>query len=110
MWPAAGGGPGSARDPAEAPCPRSPGPVGCPGPATHRDGGGGRSAALVSTGSGRGILLSVGGDGQVAGVIGVPYGAAFTTPDSGVLPCAQDRCVVTGRQGDGRAILSAFEL
>lgn len=61
--------------------------------ATHRDVAGGRSAALVSTGSGRGILLSVGGDGQVAGVNGVPYGAAFTTPDSGVLPCAQGRCV-----------------
>lgn len=83
---------------------------GCSVLATHRDVAGGRSAALVSTGSGRGILLSVGPDGQVAGVIGVPYGAAFSPPDSGVLPCAQGRCVVTGRQTDGRAILSAFEL
>jgi hypothetical protein len=83
---------------------------GCTVLATHRDVAGGRSAALVSTGSGRGILLSVGADGQVAGVIGVPYGSAFTTSDNGVLPCAQGRCVVTGRQTDGRAILSAFEL
>jgi len=82
--------------------------------ATHRDVAAGRSAALVSTGSGRGILLSVGSDGQaagqVAGVIGVPYGAAFSAPADGVLPCAQGRCVVQGRQADGRAILSAFEL
>jgi len=83
---------------------------GCTVLATHRDVAGGRSAALVGTGSGRAILLSVGSDGQVAGVIGVPYGAAFPTPGSGVLPCAQGRCVVTGRQTDGRAILSAFEL
>lgn len=83
---------------------------GCTVLATHRDVTGGRSAALVSTGSGRAILLSVGSDGQVAGVIGVPYGAAFTAPGSGVLPCTQGRCVVTGRQNDGRAILSAFEL
>ncbi len=83
---------------------------GCTVLATHRDVAGGRAAALVSTGSGRGILLSVGADGQVAGVIGVPYGTAFNGPGDGVLPCAQGRCVVQGRQADGRAILSAFEL
>lgn len=83
---------------------------GCSVVATHRDVAGGRSAALVGTGSGRGLLLSVGSDGQVAGVIGVPYGTAFPAPAGGVLPCAQGRCVVTGRQNDGRAILSAFEL
>lgn len=83
---------------------------GCSVVATHRDVAGGRSAALVGTGSGRGLLLSVGADGQVAGVIGVPYGTAFPAPADGVLPCAQGRCVVTGRQTDGRAILSAFEL
>ena len=83
---------------------------GCSVVATHRDVAGGRSAALVSTGSGRGLLLSVGADGQVAGVIGVPYGAAFPSPADGVLPCAQDRCAVSGRQVDGRAIVSAFEL
>ncbi len=83
---------------------------GCDVLATHRDVAGGRSAALVSTGSGRGILLSVGADGQVAGVIGVPYGAAFAAPADGVLPCARGRCVVQARQPDGRAILSAFEL
>jgi len=78
--------------------------------ATHRSVTGDLSAALVSTGSGRAILLSVAGDGQVSGVIGVPYGAAFTSPGGGVLACAQGRCVVEGRQTDGRAILSAFEL
>jgi hypothetical protein len=83
---------------------------GCTVVATHRDVADGRSAALVTTGSGRGLLLSVGADEQVAGVIGVPYGAAFPAPDDGVLPCAQGRCVVSGRQADGRAVLSAFEL
>ena len=83
---------------------------GCTVLATHRGVTGELSAALVGTGSGRAILLSVGGDGQVSGVIGVPYGAAFSAPDGGVLACAQGRCVVQGRQSDGRAILSAFEL
>jgi hypothetical protein len=83
---------------------------GCSVVATHRDVAGGRSAALVTTGSGRALLLSVGSDGQVAGVIGGPYGAAFPAPADGLLPCAQGRCVVSGRQTDGRAILSVFEL
>ena len=83
---------------------------GCTVLATHRGVTGDLSAALVGTGSGRAILLSVAGDGQVSGVIGVPYGAAFTAPDGGVLACAQGKCVVQGRQSDGRAILSAFEL
>lgn len=83
---------------------------GCSVLATHRAVTGDLSAALVSTGSGRAILLSVAGDGQVSGVIGVPYGAAFATPAGGVLACAQGRCVVEGRQTDGRAVLSAFEL
>ena len=83
---------------------------GCTVLATHRGVTGDLSAALVDTGSGRAILLSVAGDGQVSGVIGVPYGAAFATPAGGVLACAQSRCVVEGRQSDGRAILSAFEL
>ena len=83
---------------------------GCTVLATHRGVTGELSAALVATESGRAILLSVGGDGQVSGVIGVPYGAAFSAPDGGVLACAQGRCVVQGRQSDGRAVLSAFEL
>ena len=83
---------------------------GCTVLATHQAVTGELSAALVGTGSGRAILLSVAGDGQVSGVIGVPYGAAFSAPDGGVLACAQGRCVVQGRQSDGRAILSAFEL
>jgi hypothetical protein len=77
--------------------------------ATHRDVTGDLSAALVGTGS-RAILLSVRADGAAAGVIGVPYGAAFPEPDGGVLACAEGRCIVEGRQPDGRAILSAFEL
>lgn len=119
---AAGDGTQPAADPATAPTTAPAAPAGdalnvslancdgCTVLATHRDVADGRSAALVGTGSGRGILLSVGSDGQVAGVIGVPYGAAFASPDDGVLPCAQGRCVVTGRQADGRGILSAFEL
>ena len=83
---------------------------GCTVLATHRGVAGDLSAALVGTGSGRAVLLSVGADGAVAGVIGVPYGAAFSAPDGGVLACEQARCVVQGRQNDGRAILSAFEL
>jgi len=83
---------------------------GCTVLATHRGVTGDLSAALVGTGSSRAVLLSVGADGSVAGVIGVPYGAAFPAPDGGVLPCEQARCVVQGRQSDGRAILSAFEL
>ncbi len=77
--------------------------------ATHRDVTGELSAALVGTGS-RAILLSVTPDGAATGVIGVPYGAAFPAPDGGVLACADSQCVVEGRQPDGRAILSAFEL
>ena len=51
--------------------------------ATHRGVTGDLSAALVATGAGRAILLSVAPDGQVSGVIGVPYGAAFSAPDGG---------------------------
>jgi len=83
---------------------------GCTVLSTHRGVSGELSAALVGTGSGRAVLLSVGADGAVAGVIGVPYGAAFSAPEGGVLACEQARCVVQGRQNDGRAILSAFEL
>ena len=83
---------------------------GCTVLATHRGVTGELSAALVRTGSGRAVLLSVATDGQATGVIGVPYGAAFAAPSGGVLACAQGRCVVEGRQSDGRAILSAFEL
>lgn len=115
--------------PAEAPAPVEPAPTPEPAPpageginvslencdgctvlATHRGVTGELSGALVGTGSGRAILLSVRPDGSVAGVIGVPYGAAFSAADGGVLACAQGRCVVQGRQADGRAILSAFEL
>jgi hypothetical protein len=83
---------------------------GCSVLASHRGVTGDLSAALVGTGSARAVLLSVAADGSVAGVIGVPYGAAFSAPDGGVLACEQSRCVVQGRQSDGRAILSAFEL
>lgn len=112
-----------AEQPAPAPVPAEPAQApgdalnvslancdGCAVLATHRGVTGDLSAALVSTGSGRAILLSVAGDGQVSGVIGIPYGAAFAAPAGGVLACAQGRCVVEGRQTDGRAVLSAFEL
>jgi len=84
---------------------------GCSVLATHRGVTGELSAALVGTQAGRAILLSVGTDGQVKGVIGVPYGASFAAPSDGVLSCdSQARCAVEGTQTDGRAILSAFEL
>ncbi len=82
---------------------------GCTVLATHRDVTADLSAALVGTGS-RAILLSVMSDGATAGVIGVPYGAAFPEPDGGLLACAEGRCIVEGRQLDGRAVLAAFEL
>jgi len=117
--------PAPVEEPAPAPAPQPAAPAapsgeglnvslanceGCTVLATHRSVTGDLSAALVGTGSGRAILLSVQTDGQVSGVIGVPYGAAFAEPDGGVLACAQSRCVVSARQSDGRAILSAFEL
>ena len=84
---------------------------GCSVLATHRAVSGDLSAGLVGTQAGRAILLSVDPDGQVKGVIGVPYGASFPAPADGVLPCdGQARCAVLGTQTDGRAILSAFEL
>jgi hypothetical protein len=82
---------------------------GCTVLATHRAVTGDLSAALVATGA-RAILLSVAADGEARGVIGVPYGAAFSSPDGGVLACAAGTCVIEGRQPDGRAIVSAFEL
>ncbi len=82
---------------------------GCTVLATHRDVTGDLSAALVGTGA-RAILLSVAADGEARGVIGVPYGAAFPAQTTGVLACSAGTCVVEGRQLDGRAILSAFEL
>lgn len=79
--------------------------------ATHGDVAGGLSAALVSSPGGRALLLSVRGDGTVAGVINVPYGASFPTPPGGVLACdGQAHCAVQGVQSDGRALLSAFAL
>ncbi|GAA2019357.1 hypothetical protein JL107_15565 [Nakamurella flavida] len=84
---------------------------GCTVLATHAGVTGDLSAALVASGTGRALLLSVGPDGAVRGLINIPYGAEFPAPTGEVLPCdSQARCVVTARQSDGRAILSAFEL
>ena len=84
---------------------------GCTVLATHAAVTGDLSAALVASGTGRALLLSVGPDGAVRGLINIPYGAQFPAPEGGVLPCdAQARCIVSARQSDGRAILSAFEL
>lgn len=84
--------------------------AGCTVVATHRNVNGTLSAALATTAKGA-VLLSVRPDGSPAGVINVPYGATFPTPAGGTLPCdAAARCIVTGRQSDGTAILSAFEL
>lgn len=69
------------------------------------------SAVLAVAANGRAVLLSVGPDGSPVGVINVPYGTSFPAPAGGVLVCDQGgRCVVSARQGDGNAILSAFEL
>jgi hypothetical protein len=84
--------------------------AGCTVIATHRNVTGNLSAALVSTSKGA-VLLSVRPDGSPAGIINVPYGVSFPAPAAGTLPCdSASRCVVTGRQPDGTAILSAFEL
>jgi hypothetical protein len=84
--------------------------AGCTVIATHRDVSGDLSAALVTTSKGA-VLLSVRPDGSPAGIINVPYGASFPSPAGGALPCdSASRCIVTGRQPDGTAILSAFEL
>lgn len=83
---------------------------GCSVIATFEASDGGFSAAEVATAGGRVVLLSIAADGQVAGVVNVPYGASFPTPPDGALPCDGVRCVVIGRQSDGRAILSAFEI
>ncbi len=69
------------------------------------------SAALVSTSAGRALLLSVQPDGAVRGVINVPYGSSFPAPAGGVLACdASAHCAVEAKLGDGRAIVSTFEL
>jgi hypothetical protein len=84
--------------------------AGCTAIATHRAVTGTLSAALVTTSKGA-VLLSVRPDGSPAGIINVPYGASFSPPAGGTLPCdSAARCIVTGRQPDGTAILSAFEL
>ncbi len=86
---------------------------GCPGCtviATHRGVAGSLSAALATNARGA-VLLSVRGDGGIAGAINVPYGATFPTPTGKSLPCDDSgRCIVTGRQSGGHAILSAFHL
>lgn len=83
---------------------------GCSVVATRADVAGGLGAALVSTKTGA-VLLSVRADGSRAGVINVPYGSSFPRPAGGLLACdGGSRCVVVGRQTDGTAILSAFQL
>jgi len=84
--------------------------AGCTVIATHPQVSGTLSAALATTSRGA-VLLSVRSDGAIAGVINVPYGATFPAPSGKSLPCdSSGRCIVTGRQTDGEAILSAFHL
>ena len=84
--------------------------TGCTVIATHAAVTGTLSAALATTARGA-VLLSVRPGGAIAGVINVPYGATFPTPAGRALPCDRSgRCVITGRQANGNAILSAFEL
>ncbi|HEY7811878.1 MAG TPA: hypothetical protein VIC62_01490 [Nakamurella sp.] len=84
--------------------------TGCSLVATRADVVGGLGAALVATKTGA-ALLSVRADGSRAGVINVPYGSSFPRPAGGLMSCDTGaRCVVVGRQSDGTAILSAFQL
>ena len=69
------------------------------------------SATLVATSAGRAVLLSLQPDGEVRGVINVPYGSSFPAPAGGVLACDPlAHCAIDARQPDGRAIVSTFEL
>lgn len=84
--------------------------AGCAVLATHRSVVGDLSAALVRSGAGRAVLLSLHPDGTVGSVTNVLYGAAFTAPTGAVLPCDGGRCVVIGHQADGHAVASAWSL
>ncbi|MBM9467927.1 hypothetical protein [Nakamurella leprariae] len=95
-----------------APAPGAP-PVdlsACPGCAVLASAAGVQGAlgaALITTG-GRALLVSVDAGGALRGTINVPYGTAFAADALRCDPAA--RCIVVGRQGDGRAVLSAFQL
>lgn len=83
---------------------------GCTVIATRADVTGTLSAALATTARGA-VLLSVRPGGGIAGVINVPYGATFPVPSGKSLPCDRSgRCIVTGTQSNGHAVLSAFAL
>ena len=78
--------------------------------ASHAGITGNLSAALLSAGAGRAVLVSVRTDGSVGGAVNITYGATFATPAGGVLPCDDGRCVVVGIRGDGHAVASAWSL
>ncbi len=70
----------------------------------------GYDAALMAT-SKSPALISLGPDGDLAGIINVPYGTAFPTPSGRRLPCdSAGRCLVRATMPDGTAVVSAFEL
>ena len=78
--------------------------------ASHEHVSGDLSAALLSAGAGRAVLVSVRANGSVGGAVNITYGATFTTPAHGVLPCDDGRCVVVGIRSDGHAVASAWSL
>jgi hypothetical protein len=68
-------------------------------------------AALVATAQGRAALLSLRGDGSVAGAANVAYGTSFPTPPGGQLGCdASGRCIVIAQQTNGTAIAAAYRV
>ncbi|MET3807364.1 hypothetical protein ABIB25_004387 [Nakamurella sp. UYEF19] len=84
---------------------------GCTVLATHAGVTSTLGAALVATGQGRAALLSLRGDGSVAGAANVLYGSSFPTPSGGQLACdAGGRCIVIAQQADGTAIASAYQV
>jgi hypothetical protein len=84
---------------------------GCTVLATHAAVTSTLGAALVATAQGRAALLSLRGDGSVAGAANVAYGTSFPTPPGGQLGCdSSGRCIVIAKQDDGTAIAAAYQV
>lgn len=55
--------------------------------------------------------MSLRSNGSVGGVVNIPYGSSFPSPDGAALPCdVAARCLVTALRPDGHAVLSAWQL
>lgn len=83
---------------------------GCTVLATHAAITSSLGAALVATAQGRAALLSLRGDGSVAGAANIADGTSFPTPPGGQLGCdSNGRCIVVAQQNGGTAIASAYQ-